>query len=84
MDPEDRQSFLMTHDFELFWYVSSALGSWSSSDQMTSFNSVSSDDLTPTKIAPHSNTKARDPTTNVEETKKDVDVVVMYIINKFR
>ena len=51
---------------------------------MTSFNSVSQDDLTPTKLAPDNNTKAADPPKDVVETNKDVDNGVKYIISKDR
>ena len=49
---------------------------------MTYFNSVSRDDLTPTKLAPDINTKAADPSKDVVETNNDMDNVVKYIISK--
>ena len=47
---------------------------------MTSLNSVSWDDFTPTKLAPDNDTKATDPSTNVVETKQGVENVAEYII----
>ena len=43
---------------------------------------MSQQDLAPTKLAPDSNIKATDPTTDVEKIYKDMDVLVKYIINE--
>ena len=48
---------------------------------MTSFNSVSQDDLNPTKLDPDNNTKATNPPKDDVETNKDVDDIVEYIIS---